>query len=1039
MTIVSVCAIIAAATALVAISLQYYFSKQLVINSTQAFSKQVAGQIELSISKMDDTASNTVSLLSKFSDLVEEGQVSETTFGLFKDVLVEHNEFYAIYLGLSNGDFHELINLETNQEIRSQLNAAPNDRFVRITIYNDSESRVKQTDFLDEHLNVRHSITEDSNYDATSRHWFQNANKRGVYKSKPYLFQHLQATGQTYSHQMVDGDDVIAVDSTLTTIANQLNKNFERNKQHESTKAYVFGGHGELLLTNEKREKTNTLIVSPIELTAEQQALIENLGEVTVSNENDWAPLDFAISGAPKGYTPELIMILSEKLGLDISFINGFSWPELVAEYKRNKIDVLQPLHQTAPNRKLGHFSNSLLNLPFALATKAENSYLDSLVLLNSRKVAVPKGWQIKQAIENSYPMIQVISYPTLKDALLAVKNGDVDAAIDTGLILRYTAKMFFIEGLSFQNNIDISRLDFDTNLHLVSKNKELIELFDIALRHLSYEENSYLRNRWLLIEKNVEVVDGSATVPYKELVTLASDPSYHGVIHVVELNGTEYLIFISPTQLGPYEHNYLAIMMPTDSAYAEGLKNVATSILFTLAILVVLMPAIYLGANPIVLAMRKLTDENDKIRKRQYDKLVPQSSFITDINEVFVSLDQMVKSIQEYERKQAELLDAFVELIAQAIDDKSPYTAGHCNRVPELGLMMADVASASELPHFQSFRLDTEDKQREFRLAAWLHDCGKIITPEHIVDKGSKLECIYNRIHEVRMRFEVLWRDAQIRYLKAMAVSPEDELAHKKSLAEQQDKLQKDFEFIAACNQGGEFMAEEKLAQLEEIAKQTWLRNFDDKIGLSPQEELQVSKDKPNLPVLETLLMDKSDHIIARERAIEYPEHFGIKVEVPTNKANLGELYNLRIGRGTLTPEDRFIINEHIIGTIKMLDAMPFPKELSNVPRYASTHHETLKGTGYPRRLTAEELSIPERILVLADIFEALTASDRPYKKAKPLSVAIDILHKMSLDDHIDIEVFKLFISSGVYLGYAKRFLPEAQIDEIDVNKYLS
>lgn len=166
-TIVSVCAIIAAATALVAISLQYYFSKQLVINSTQAFSKQVAGQIELSISKMDDTASNTVSLLSKFSDLVEEGQVSETTFGLFKDVLVEHNEFYAIYLGLSNGDFHELINLETNQEIRSQLNAAPNDRFVRITIYNDSESRVKQTDFLDEHLNVRHSITEDSNYDAT--------------------------------------------------------------------------------------------------------------------------------------------------------------------------------------------------------------------------------------------------------------------------------------------------------------------------------------------------------------------------------------------------------------------------------------------------------------------------------------------------------------------------------------------------------------------------------------------------------------------------------------------------------------------------------------------------------------------------------------------------------------------------------------------------------------------------------------------------------------------------------------------------------
>ena len=1038
MTIVSVCAIIAAVTALVAITLQYYFSKQLVVHSTQAFSKQVAGQIELSISKMDDTASNTVTLLSKFSDLVEDEQVSETALSLFKDLLIEHNEFYAIYFGLSNGDFYELINLETNQDIRTQLSAAPNDRFVRITIFNGADGRKKQTDFLDEHLIVRHSVTEDSSYDSTSRHWFQNANKQGVYKSKPYLFQHLQATGQTYSHQMIDSDDVIAVDLTLTTIANQLNKNFERNKQHENTKAYVFGGDGELLLSNEKRERTGALTISPIELTLEQQSLVKSLGEVTVSNENDWAPLDFAISGMPKGYIPELIGILSQKLGMDVTFINGFTWPELVAEYKRNQINVLQPLHPTEPNKTLGHFSSSLLNLPFALATREEDSNINTLELLSFKKVAVPDGWQIKQAIQSTYPTIDVISYPTLKDALIAVKNGNVDAAIDTGLILNYTARMFFIEGLSFQNNVDISRLDFDTNLHLVSKNLALIDLFNLALSHLTEEELSYLRKRWLLFDEKLPVLNGSATVPYKELVTLASEPNYHGVMHVEKLNGTEYLIFISPTQLGPFERNYLAIMMPTDSAYAEGLKNVATSILFTLAILVVLMPAIYLAANPIVLAMRKLTDENDKIRKRQYDKLVPQSSFITDINEVFISLDQMVKSIQEYERKQAELLDAFVELIAQAIDDKSPYTAGHCNRVPELGLMMADVASASELPHFQSFRLDTEDKQREFRLAAWLHDCGKIITPEHIVDKGSKLECIYNRIHEVRMRFEVLWRDAEIRYLKAMADSPEDELTHKRALAEQQQKLQKDFEFIAASNQGGEFMAEEKLAQLEEIAKQTWLRNFDDKIGLSPQEELQVSKDKPNLPVVETLLMDKSDHIIARERAIEYPEHFGIKVEVPTNKANLGELYNLRIGRGTLTPEDRFIINEHIIGTIKMLDAMPFPKELSNVPRYASTHHETLKGTGYPRRLTAEDLSIPERILVLADIFEALTASDRPYKKAKPLSVAIDILHKMSLDDHIDIEVFKLFISSGVYLDYAKRFLPEAQIDEIDVSKYL-
>ena len=94
------------------------------------------------------------------------------------------------------------------------------------------------------------------------------------------------------------------------------------------------------------------------------------------------------------------------------------------------------------------------------------------------------------------------------------------------------------------------------------------------------------------------------------------------------------------------------------------------------------------------------------------------------------------------------------------------------------------------------------------------------------------------------------------------------------------------------------------------------------------------------------------------------------------------------------------------------MLEQLPFPPELANVPRFASTHHETLIGTGYPRQLTAKELSIPERDLVIADIFEALTAADRPYKKAKPLSVAVSILHKFALDQHIDTDLFELFLN---------------------------
>jgi HD-GYP domain-containing protein (c-di-GMP phosphodiesterase class II) len=160
--------------------------------------------------------------------------------------------------------------------------------------------------------------------------------------------------------------------------------------------------------------------------------------------------------------------------------------------------------------------------------------------------------------------------------------------------------------------------------------------------------------------------------------------------------------------------------------------------------------------------------------------------------------------------------------------------------------------------------------------------------------------------------------------------------------------------------------------------------------------------------------------------------------MDVPPYLANLGEIYNLSVSRGTLTAEDRFRINEHMISTIKMLESLPFPAELSKVPRYASTHHETMRGSGYPRRLSGEELSIPERLLAVADIFEALTASDRPYKKAKTISEALDILYKMVEDHHVDRDCFELFVRDGVYMQYAREFLDPAQIDEVDVGKYL-
>ncbi|WP_326533552.1 HD domain-containing phosphohydrolase [Pseudorhodoferax sp.] len=384
----------------------------------------------------------------------------------------------------------------------------------------------------------------------------------------------------------------------------------------------------------------------------------------------------------------------------------------------------------------------------------------------------------------------------------------------------------------------------------------------------------------------------------------------------------------------------------------------------------------------------------------------------------------------------QKDLMDSMIKVIAGAIDAKSAYTGGHCARVPALAMMLAEEATAVREGPLAAFGFHTEDEWSEFRIGAWLHDCGKVTTPEYVVDKATKLETIYNRIHEIRTRFEVLLRDAEIAALKAIAAGADAATAWA-GFAARSQALRADFAFVAECNLGAEFMAPERVARIRAIAQQTWLRHFDDRLGLSHTEAQRLAGVVPAaLPVAEPLLADLPRHIVPRERGLD-PQH-GFQVRVPEHLYNHGEVYNLSIGRGTLTEEERFKINEHIIQTIVMLEAMPFPKHLRRVPEYAGTHHETLTGSGYPRRLVAEQLSVPARIMAIADIFEALTASDRPYKKAKPLSEAVRILSFFKKDGHIDPVLFDLFLRSGAYLRYAERFLPPEQIDAVDVAAYL-
>lgn len=538
---------------------------------------------------------------------------------------------------------------------------------------------------------------------------------------------------------------------------------------------------------------------------------------------------------------------------------------------------------------------------------------------------------------------------------------------------------------------------------------------------------------------KLVKSSSGKVELPHSSILKYANNQAFHAGLGEIELNSEPYYLFVSPIQ-GFEDVNrkeFIALLVSKQEVikpYESALQKITV---IMLSILLLLTPLISLVVNLIVKPIHRLIAENDKVSNRDFGNVIYVPTAIKELHELSYSLVSMSKSICAYEESQKELLDSFIKLIAQAIDDKSPYTGGHCERVPKLAMMLADIASKKTTGVFEDFGFKNEIEWREFQVAAWLHDCGKITTPEHIVDKGSKLEAIYNRIHEIRMRFEVLLRDAEIDYWKNVHAAPENETVFKAKMESRQTQIKEDFAFVAACNVGGEFMEEQHVSRLHQIAQQTWTRYLDNRQGLSPVEEQCLGKVETNLPQTEYVLADKPEHITLRDELNKY-EDSNFTLKPPKIKQNLGEIYNLSIGRGTLTAEDRFIINEHIISTIRMLEALPLPPELSRVPEYAGGHHEAINGSGYPRGLTGESLSIPARIMAIADIFEALTAADRPYKKAKTLSQSLNILKFMAKDGHIDKELFKLFIESQTYLTYANQYLMHEQIDDVNIDLLL-
>lgn len=1029
-TVVSVFILATLVTAALAIGLQYYFGQSLAKSAANKLYSTALAGVANETRGLTHANNNILNLLSDNQMLLDPGK-REMQLEIFTKVLNSNPLVYGIYVGGADGSFFEVINLDANQRARAAHRAAPVYKWLVVSLAHDAVEKRRQFRYFDAELNERISRSEATDFDPRERQWYIQARENeGIYRSEAYLFDQLGVPGRTISTEIGDSGAVLGVDLTLDSLSEFLRS----MEVSEYSGLYLYTESGQVIASSlEIDEDSKKLPVPDLVLSSQEQAYIDALPPLKVSNEMHWPPFDYTKDGQPQGYSIDVIRLIAAMLGLEIQFVNGYSWTALVEKFQDGSLDLLQSVALTEENEQWGLASQSYAHLPYALATKPDVEPLNSLAQLAGKRLAIPTGWSSLSPVKEHFPEIQVVETEDTASSLAMVASGEVFATLDNEVILRYIARHNFIDGLRFHSNFDLAGTQIRIGMHILtpSEKPELRDLLDKAIAAIGPEQRRYLQEQWLDFEQGVPQSQ-SATVPHVKLVQIAEDSQLHNQMHVVQHEGQDHLAYAAP--IGP--EFFLGILEPLDAVLSPFLDKVKLSIFVTACGLLLTLPMSWVFATPIIRPVRQLADENDKVRLRHYDEVTRIISPIKELDELSDSMVEMVAAIQAHELAQRELMDSFIRLIAQAIDDKSAYTGGHCERVPELAFMLAAEASASEHPPFNDFSLSTEDEWREYRIAAWLHDCGKITTPEHIVDKGSKLETIYNRIHEVRMRFEVLWRDAEIELLRKHC--PDSALqALGSELKDIRQQLQDDFKFVAECNVGGEFLDQDRLDRLADIAKGTWQRNFSDRLGLSPVEELRVQGEDP-LPVREALLRDKPEHIIPRTRSTDYPPEYGINMEIPEHLYNQGEMYNLSISRGTLTAEDRFKINEHMISTIKMLESLPFPEEMKNVARYASTHHETMRGSGYPRKLPGAALSIPERILAVADVFEALTASDRPYKKAKPVSVAIDILHKMVEDDHIDRDCFKLFVRSGVYSKYAQAYLDPSQIDEVDENKYL-
>lgn len=1029
-------------TATSLIGIQYYFADKLAISAAQNSFSKVFDAISTQTA-FDAKMSRTYLQLATGIEGIRQPISHEKRHSAVTRLIESLDLFpkaYATYITHQNGDLLKIVNLKHNPKLLKSFKAPEKSEWLIITVTSEDNHQTQQWTFLDKNLQILENHHDKNYFNPAATPWFKHAlQSEKMVNTQPYLIHQLNAPGITFAKKIPDSYAVISLDFTLSRLQQMLREQLPT----PDSDIFVFNKFGKIYFDANEilQEPSLWHQTEKMPLSQEEQNFISTHPLIHVSSQSDWAPFDYVEFGTAKGYSIDLLKLIGLKTGLKFNFVSGYEWYETVNAFKRGQLDMVQSIYRSEKREKFGLFSNPYYEVKHLFISRKDTPDIKKFNELKGKILAIPYGWKIADYLRQKYPNVIVQTFPDMVSALEAVSDNQAYATVDSITAAEFLIKQYKFNSLHLGNTLpDIAGINPQKLYFMVQPDMPALQsILNKALAHISTEEQSRLDTKWSMSKFNAQSaqVQANHTIPDQLMSQVKQGLSDNQPMRIDSEN-ISYLTDFRQIWPDSDQSTMIGILAPRATLMQPYTDTIKMSLLAALLVILLVIPVVYFSTNLLVKPIKELMHLNDKIKQRDYDAVRETPTMISELHDLSASLVDMSSSIQSYQKSQAELLDAIIKLIANAIDAKSPYTGAHCKRVPEIAFMLLDAVNQDQSLSFKNYQLTDKDELRAFEIGAWLHDCGKVITPEYVVDKATKLETIYNRIHEIRTRFEVLWRDAEIDYYQAL-LDGNDQKSAEQKLHKRRSQLQEDFEFIALSNVGGEDMDQASLNRIEQIAEQTWQRHFDDRIGISQIESDRFKVPKPDLPATESLLKDAPEHLVQRNQFnfTEYQAQ-GFKEPVPEYLFNLGEVTNLKITRGTLTTEERFTIKEHVIHTIRMLNELPLPDTYKNVPEYAGTHHETLIGNGYPRQLKKEDLSIPERIMVIADIFEALTASDRPYKKGKTLSESLKILAYMREDQHIDGELFEVFLKSGVYLDYARKNLKPEQIDDVNIENYL-